>query len=315
MLNSNMTSHKPLRVLIVEDDKTSRIVLRRILQTMDDLEIHEAEDGVRAWEMLDGGLVPQLCFLDLNMPRMNGLELLKRIRGDKRFPSIRACFCSAVRDRYFVEKAAALQPDNYILKPYTRDAIQTQVQKVLGTVRPEENLEPSEAVCARLGIDLETYRRRLSAFVEDVRTLITKLPTLFMKLDVEGEFSASKFSTFDRQAFLESMNVFGDPIAQCPDPGRAAQEIQHLEAVAASPVSLVEKCRLIWGIMKGQPESSVSLPGQGSIEPQIESSPGRGGHSRPPRFQSQSAGVIPSPPRNAAVHAGLAAEVPREAGR
>jgi hypothetical protein len=70
-----MPNPKPLRILIVEDDKTSRIVLRHILEALGDQEIYEAEDGLKAWEMLNGGLVPQLCFLDLNMPRMNGIEL------------------------------------------------------------------------------------------------------------------------------------------------------------------------------------------------------------------------------------------------
>jgi two-component system chemotaxis response regulator CheY len=145
-----------MRILIVEDDKTSRIVLRRILQTMDNQEIYEAEDGLKAWEMLNGGLMPELCFLDVNMPRMNGVELLKRIRNDKRFASLRACFCSAVRDRRLIEQAAALQPDSYILKPYDRDAIQAQVERIRGIARPEDSLEPLAGVCARLGIDQAT---------------------------------------------------------------------------------------------------------------------------------------------------------------
>ena len=56
------------------------------------------------------------------------------------------------------------------------------------------------------------------------------------------------------------MNVFGDPIGNRPEPERAAREIQQLEAVATSPVSLLEKCRLIWGIMKGEAESGISPP-------------------------------------------------------
>ena len=62
------------------------------------------------------------------------------------------------------------------------------------------------------------------------------------------------------QAFLETMNVFDDPLGHRPDPERAAQELQQLEAVAASPVTLLEKCRLVWGIMKGEAEPRVSPP-------------------------------------------------------
>jgi two-component system chemotaxis response regulator CheY len=185
-----MFTQNLLRVLIVEDDKTSRFVLRRILETMDALEIHEAEDGLKAWEMLNGGLLPHLCFLDFNMPRMNGLELLKRIRNDTRFAPLNVCFCTAVRDRHLIVQAAALQPDNYILKPYARSAIQAQVQKVRGTPRPEESLESAAAVCARLGIEQATYDARLNTLVEEVRTLTARLPTLLMQLDVAGALSA-----------------------------------------------------------------------------------------------------------------------------
>src|SRR5258708_8472178 len=72
---------QPMQILVVEDDKTSRLVLHRILESTGDLEIIEATDGVKAWELLDGGLHPALCFLDINMPKLNGLELLERIRG------------------------------------------------------------------------------------------------------------------------------------------------------------------------------------------------------------------------------------------
>ncbi len=179
-----------IRVLIVEDDKTSRFVLRRILEGMGGLEIYEAEDGLKAWDMLNGGLLPQLCFLDFNMPRMNGVDLLKRIRADKRFAALKVCFCSAVRDRHLIVQAAALQPDNYILKPYARATIHAQVEKARGTPRPEESLESQADVCARLGIDPAAYDTRLNALMEEVRTLTTRLPTLLMQLDVSGAFSA-----------------------------------------------------------------------------------------------------------------------------
>ncbi len=185
-----MSDQNLLRVLIVEDDKTSRFVLRRILETLEGLELYEAEDGVKAWEMLQGGPLPDLCFLDFNMPRLNGLELLKRIRNDPRLAPLKVCFCTAVRDRHLIVQAAALQPDHYILKPYARSAIQAQVQKVRGIPRPEESLESSASVCTRLGISEATYDVRLSALLEEARTLTTRLPTLLLQLDVAGALAA-----------------------------------------------------------------------------------------------------------------------------
>ena len=175
-----------MKILIAEDDFTSRFVLRCILEKMGDVEVYEAEDGLKAWEMLQGGLMPGLCFLDFNMPRMNGVELLRRMRNDPRFAALKVCFCSAVRDRQVIMSAAALQPGNYILKPYDRAVIHAEVQKVRGTPRPEDSLENPAEVCARLGIDQPTYESRLKGTLEEVRALTTRLPTLLLQLDVEG---------------------------------------------------------------------------------------------------------------------------------
>jgi len=198
-------------------------------------------------------------------------------------------------------------------------ASEQQVQEILQDVRGR--LQPAlDGELTARPVFSELDLGNLAERVDDARwalpfSLLHHAALLFRTAATDPDFDrAFKFSTFDRQTFLETMNVFGDPIAECPDPGRAAQEIQDLEAVAASPVSLMEKCRLIWGIIKGQPELSVSLPDHGSIGPQIEGSPEGGGHSQPPQFESQSAGVMPSPPRNAVLHAALAPEVPRGAG-
>ena len=178
-----MADRPRLRVLIVEDDSTSRLVLRGILETLDGLEIFEAGDGLQAWEMLDGGLLPQLCFLDLNMPQLNGVELLKRIRNDPRFSMVKACFCTAVRDRQSVVQATALHPDSYILKPYDNSVIEAQVLKAKSSQWPTERIDPPEDVLARLGIEQAAYDFRLDGLLVEARALITGLPLLLMQFD------------------------------------------------------------------------------------------------------------------------------------
>lgn len=196
-----------LRVLIVEDDNTSRLVLRGILETLGGLEVFEAEDGLQAWQMLDGGLLPGLCFLDFNMPHLNGVELLKRIRNDTRFSLLKVCFCSAVRDRKNITQAAALQPDSYILKPYDRSAIEDQVRKAKATAWPTEILDSPEEVCARLGIDQAIYGFRLNALMEDARALTTRLPLLLMQLDMPGALSEIDSIRFSAKA-LGANSIF-----------------------------------------------------------------------------------------------------------
>jgi len=180
-----------MRVLIVDDDRISRVILRRMLEMLGSkLELTEAEDGQDAWEKLDAGLMPDLCFLDINMPRLDGVELLKRIRADGRFSRLKVCFCSAVRDRQTIMQAAAFQPDFYVLKPYSKSLIEVQIQKAWQSLKGEQNLEPAEQVCERQGIDYETYLFLLEGLVEETRALASRIPTLLMQHDMAGALLA-----------------------------------------------------------------------------------------------------------------------------
>ena len=68
---------KPV-VLVVDDSKVIRLAARKMLG--DDYEIHLAEDGLIGWEMLQENNAISVVFTDLNMPKMNGMELLENIR-------------------------------------------------------------------------------------------------------------------------------------------------------------------------------------------------------------------------------------------
>lgn len=81
-----MANSKPVNILLVEDDD---IDVRAFLRTFERLKIANpvtvAKDGVEGWEKLQTLGRPYLIVMDINMPRMNGLELLRKIREDERF--------------------------------------------------------------------------------------------------------------------------------------------------------------------------------------------------------------------------------------
>src|SRR5678815_281336 len=103
-----------VRALIVEDEPLARRTLREILADVPWLEcVGEAESGLHAVEMIDT-LTPDLVFLDIEMPELNGLQVLDRISHEP------AVIFTTAYDRYAVS-AFELEALDYLLKPFGRE--------------------------------------------------------------------------------------------------------------------------------------------------------------------------------------------------
>lgn len=160
-----------MKILIADDDKISRFMLRVILQGEPGYEVIEVESGDEAWAMLVKGTRPDLCILDMRMPGLSGLDLLRRVRADERFKHLRIILCSATNDRTTITQAAALSINYYILKPFRKELILQQVRKVAASLATEELPEDPALVCTRLGIELDLYqslRQMLAAEFHEV---------------------------------------------------------------------------------------------------------------------------------------------------
>lgn len=112
-----------LKVLLVEDDQVDVMNVRRAFQRSHILNpLFVAGDGAEALEMLRGGTVPPhglVVLLDLNMPRMSGIEFLREIRRDanlKHLPVVVLTTSDDERDR---TDAYELNVAGYIVKPVT----------------------------------------------------------------------------------------------------------------------------------------------------------------------------------------------------
>lgn len=114
--------------LVVDDSKVIRKVARRILEELD-FDIREAVDGQDA---LDSCLneLPDVVLLDWNMPVMNGLDFLKALRacdgGDK--PVV--VFCTTENDMSHISAAISAGADEYIMKPFDREIIESKFSQV-----------------------------------------------------------------------------------------------------------------------------------------------------------------------------------------
>jgi CheY-like chemotaxis protein len=110
-------------ILLVEDDELDVISVQRSLREIDmNIQLHTAYNGEEALSWLRGengndGLIPDIIILDLNMPKMNGLEFLQEIRKDSKFSSIKVFVMTTSNDENDRAISEKLGISGYIIKP------------------------------------------------------------------------------------------------------------------------------------------------------------------------------------------------------
>ena len=140
-----------VKVLVVDDDVVSRMVLMHLVDSSGSFEIIEAEDGEEAWRQLDGGLAPAITFCDLRMPRLSGMDLLSRVKSDVRLAGMPFVMVSAANDRDTLDQATILGAQGFIIKPFLPEEVREQLAGVSGPGAQGD--EAPAATVRRLGID------------------------------------------------------------------------------------------------------------------------------------------------------------------
>jgi CheY-like chemotaxis protein len=112
-----------LNILLVEDDDVDVMNVRRAFQRAHvSNPLHVASNGLEALDMLRGGAIPldrRLVLLDLNMPRMNGIEFLRVVRADAALRSLPVVVLTTSNDERDKVDAYNLNVAGYLLKPVT----------------------------------------------------------------------------------------------------------------------------------------------------------------------------------------------------
>ncbi|MFI4965558.1 MAG: PleD family two-component system response regulator [Caulobacterales bacterium] len=111
--------------LVVDDSRVVRKVARRILEALG-FEVAEAGDGAEglAWVRT---AMPDVVLLDWNMPVMNGLEFLRRLRQEPGGEGPRVVFCSVESDLDRIREALDEGADEYIMKPFDGDIVASKL--------------------------------------------------------------------------------------------------------------------------------------------------------------------------------------------
>lgn len=116
-------------VLIVEDSATTRSMIRSILEDFDEIETVEAATGFEALKQLPAHKV-DLVVTDINMPDINGLELINFMRGDERYEKIPIIIISTERSEEDKTRGVALGADAYITKPFSPEDLRGLVREI-----------------------------------------------------------------------------------------------------------------------------------------------------------------------------------------
>lgn len=129
-----MAFNPQIKLLVVDDMQTMRKILKTMLLKMGFQNIHEADDGVPAWKMIQEAKATnapfQFILSDWNMPGMTGIDLLKNIRADETMKKVPFILITAEGEQANVVTAVKAGVTNFIVKPFSYDALSSKIQKV-----------------------------------------------------------------------------------------------------------------------------------------------------------------------------------------
>ena len=128
-----MPAAASIRVLIVDDQLTMRGLTRSALQTLGFTDFADAADGEEALKSL-ATRQAHLVISDFNMPKMDGLALLRAIRAHPAIAQTAFIMLTGRADRELVQRAVQFGVNNYLVKPFTAADLKGKIEQVFGAL-------------------------------------------------------------------------------------------------------------------------------------------------------------------------------------
>ncbi len=117
-----------MKILLVDDSRTIRNIQKNVLNQLGHTDIVEAEDGVQALSTFNEK-TPDLMLVDWNMPNMDGITLIRKIREINKTVPIIMCTTEAEKTR--VLEAVKAGVNNYIVKPFTVESLGEKISQTM----------------------------------------------------------------------------------------------------------------------------------------------------------------------------------------
>lgn len=121
-----------MKILVVDDSSTMRRIIKNTLARLGYKDILEGADGVEGWDAIDANPEVEMLITDWNMPEMNGLELVKKVRADERFVDLPIIMVTTEGGKAEVITALKAGVNNYIVKPFTPQVLKEKLGAVMG---------------------------------------------------------------------------------------------------------------------------------------------------------------------------------------
>ncbi|RHR37254.1 hybrid sensor histidine kinase/response regulator [Parabacteroides sp. AF18-52] len=153
------------KILLVEDDKDVRSYLKKSLEA--EYTVIEAADGVRAYEKVVQDF-PDLVLSDIMMPKRDGLELCTLIKNDIRVGHIPVILMTARSMVVHIKEGFQAGADDYIVKPFNMDVLQTRIRSLLASREQLKKLYGKRFSPEVMGIEVKSADERFSQKLFDV---------------------------------------------------------------------------------------------------------------------------------------------------
>lgn len=126
-----MPTAASIKTLIVDDQQTMRSLIRTSLQALGINQTREAPDGEEALRQLIAAPA-NLVITDFNMPKLDGLGLLRAIRAHGPTSKTAVIMLTGRADRELVQRAVQFGVNNYLVKPFTTQTLKEKIEAVFG---------------------------------------------------------------------------------------------------------------------------------------------------------------------------------------
>jgi two-component system chemotaxis response regulator CheY len=117
------------KVLVVDDMGMMRTAVKKFLVEFGLSDIHEAADGIDAWTAISSAEKPfDLIISDWNMPKCTGIDLLKRVRADKRYLKTPLILVTAEKEKEQILEAIKAGVSSYVVKPFNSQGLREKLE-------------------------------------------------------------------------------------------------------------------------------------------------------------------------------------------